>query len=440
MEKSQKVDKEDKNKEGLLLDCYTYKSTFPGLFSFRNLKEIKFDTLFLQESEYIMRDENNVKKHGQHGDSNGSEEYICKVNINKENFELTRPITLDMHRIKNNLWYMINPTKNLKESEISVKNEDYYLCEGDIIKLADHLYLIREIHIENDSMKENSNNSKNIYDIHSLNFNHKEIIINTSYDPNILDETNYCSHIVDELKNGENSKNWEDIQYNKRYIDIYGVKRYIFTMKYCIKCNKFYPLRFRLNEKSEIIDLAKLDIPENNNYMIIESIEEIKEKEDENENNRNNENEYESKGYEEIYEKYFYVIELYEGKEIIIGRDNKERGVDVIVNPKYQNISKKHAVIKYLKDEGKILLQDICNHCGTMVLIKEKNLQIKKEKEIYLLSGRTFFMAKICNKEEYERVKEEKERLKRIQKKKQEDNEKIEENENENEIVNGIYG
>ena len=224
--------------------------------------------------------------------------------------------------------------------------------------------------------------------------------------------------------------------YYKRYIDTYGVKRYRFTMKYCIKCNKFYPLRFRLNEKSEIIDLAKLDIPENNNYMIIESIDEIKEKEDENENNRNNENEYESKGYEEIYEKYFYVIELYEGKEIIIGRDNKERGVDVIVNPKYQNISKKHAVIKYLKDEGKILLQDICNHCGTMVLIKGDKLQIKKEKEIYLLSGRTFFMAKICNKEEYERVKQDKERLKKIQEENQKEIEKIEEDEN----ANGIYG
>ena len=189
-----------------------------------------------------------------------------------------------------------------------------------------------------------------------------------------------------------------------------------------------------MNEKSDIIDLAKLDIPDNNNYMIIESIVEIKEKEDENENKRNNENEneYESKGFEEIYEKYFYVIELYEGKEIIIGRDNKEQGVDVIVNPKYQNISKKHAVIKYLKDEGKILLQDICNHCGTMVLIKGDKLQIKKEKEIYLLSGRTFFMAKICNKEEYKRVKQEKERLKKMQEEKKKEDERIEDDNNEN--------
>ena len=434
MEKNEKAEKEDKNKDGLLLDCYTYKSNFPGLFSFRNLLEIEFDTFFLQKSKHIMRDKNNIKEHDQQGESNGSEEYICKAIINKDNFKLFRPVTPEMHRIKNSLWYMINPTKNLETSKISIKNEDYYLCEGDIIKLADHLYMIRKIHIENNSKNENSNNVKNIYDIHSINNNHKEIIINTCYDPNILNETNYCSHIVDELKDGENSKNWKDIQYNKKYIDIYGVKRYIFTMKICKKCNKLYPLRFRLNEKSDIIDLAKLDIPDNNNYMIIESIVEIKEKEDENENKRNNENEneYESKGFEEIYEKYFYVIELYEGKEIIIGRDNKEQGVDVIVNPKYKNISKKHAVIKYLKDEGKILLQDICNHCGTMVLIKDKYLEIKKEKEIYLLSGRTFFMAKICNKEEYKRVKQEKERLKKMQEEKKKEDERIEDDNNEN--------
>ena len=98
MEKNQKVDKEDKNKDGLLLDCYTYKSTIPGLFSFRNLVEIKFDTLFLQKSKYIMRDKNNVKDYDQKGDIKDSEEYLCTADINKENFKLPLFLNLFLHK------------------------------------------------------------------------------------------------------------------------------------------------------------------------------------------------------------------------------------------------------------------------------------------------------------------------------------------------------
>ena len=91
MEKNQKVEKEDKNKDGLLLFCYTYKSDLPGLFSFRNLVEIIFKTVFLQKSKYIMRDKNEINEYDQQGDIKGSEEeYICKANINGGNFKLTR--------------------------------------------------------------------------------------------------------------------------------------------------------------------------------------------------------------------------------------------------------------------------------------------------------------------------------------------------------------
>ena len=221
------------------------------------------------------------------------------------------------------------------------------------------------------------------------------------------------------LKDVEESQKLEEIKKSLRikYRENDGVKRYTFSVKKCKICEKFYPLRFKLNKNNKIIDLAQLAIPKNKNYMIMEEIKENEIKEDESnedEIQENESNENETKGNESNddnyieYEKFFYIIELTKNKNIVIGRDGN---ADVIINPGYKNISKSHAVINYIKD-GKLLIQDTCNHCGTMVLIKTNSLLLKKEKEIYLQSGRTFFMAKICDKEEYERIKTEKENQK----------------------------
>ena len=105
--------------------------------------------------------------------------------------------------------------------------------------------------------------------------------------------------------------------------------------------------------------------------------------------------------------KSFYVIELSgKNEEITIGRKNNN---DVILSSKDITTSRYHAVIKYIKNKGKLLIKNKSESSGTMVLIKSGYIEISDKKEIYLQSGTTFIKAKIIEEEEYnEIIKEEK--------------------------------
>ena len=111
--------------------------------------------------------------------------------------------------------------------------------------------------------------------------------------PKILNEENYCIHIVNDLRDGENSKIvkeikenlednilYQDITYNNNNKAI----KYSFKLKICDECNKFYPLRFKLDEDIKIIDLINLKIPIDKNYILIELIEDVNEKDEEKDN------------------------------------------------------------------------------------------------------------------------------------------------------------
>ena len=99
-----------------------------------------------------------------------------------------------------------------------------------------------------------------------------------------------------------------------------------------------------------------------------------------------------------IYKKYIHIINLTEeNQEINIGR-NKDN--DLIDNNDY--ISKKHAKIIYNKKNGTLLLKNLSKF-GTSILIKD-NLNISKEKEIYLQEGRLYFTAKVIEQKEFENL------------------------------------
>ena len=327
-------------------------------------------------------------------------------------------IEQDIDNLHNKLWYVINSDKEKKK-----QNEDYYLCEGDIIKLGAELFNVRKINIQNNNNIEDKN-EENIYDIHSLNKN-TPLIFDIYFVPKLLEENNFCSHIINELKDPkiikrlqkkfENEKEKSDKEKMKK-----NVKYYNFKLERCNECKRIKPLRFKFSENSEIIDLINIDIPKNKNYFILESIK------------------------IDILE--IYIIELTgEDEEIItIGRKDDN---NVVIDEKSQNkaVNRYHAVIKYFKNKGKLLLKNRSEY-GTMVLIKNKKINISDKKEIYLQVRRTFITAKVIDKNEYINLKKEEEKIKKeIEKEKEKEREKninrVDENEsNKQEKGKEFYG
>ena len=322
---------------------------------------------------------NVYKSQNQHQED---EESITSISIRNGDFFLTTKIsfslynltTQDINNIQNQLWYVMNLDEEIKNQNNTERgeNEDYCLCEGDIIKFGIELYILRKINISNYN-NITDNNEKNIYDIHSLN-NNKGIIFDLYTEPKVLDEQNFCTHIINELNDPNEIENYKQKIGKAKMKENEGGKKNKKNVKYykfnlnsvnkCNKCNKIYPLRFKKTED--------IDIPKNKNYIILESI--------------------------KIDNVEIYVIELTgEDENITIGR-RKEN--DIVIDSENKNVSWNHAVIKYYKNERKLILKDKSKYAGTMVLIRNK-IKISEKKEIYLQAGRTFIMAKVIDENEY---------------------------------------
>ena len=137
----------------------------------------------------------------------------------------------------------------------------------------------------------------------------------------------------------------------------------------CEVCEKPYPLRFQIqfDKNKEPITYYLIDglqLPEDTNYMILESLTYVKNK----------------KNYKNI-----YVIKL-TGDDITIGRNNKNDIIDTDIS-----MSRFHAVLKFNKETGNITLENKSKY-GTLVLVKN-NIKLTDNKKIYLQIGRTFITA-----------------------------------------------
>ena len=137
----------------------------------------------------------------------------------------------------------------------------------------------------------------------------------------------------------------------------------------CEVCEKPYPLRFQIqfDKNKEPITYYLIDglqLPEDTNYMILESLTYVKNK----------------KNYKNI-----YVIKL-TGDDITIGRNNKNDIIDTDIS-----MSRFHAVLKFNKETGNITLENESKF-GTLVLVKN-NIKLSDNKKIYLQIGRTFITA-----------------------------------------------
>jgi hypothetical protein len=165
----------------------------------------------------------------------------------------------------------------------------------------------------------------------------------------------------------------------------------------CDKCNTYYPLKFKYKynhkdekenneiETEEIIDFYPIEIINKENYMILESLEYC----DKNINT-------------EKVIKAIHVIDLTKEDIFNIGKASNN---DIVVN--HSSVNKNHAVIIY--KDGKLLLKNLSDMAGTLVLIKNATLEISnKKKEIYLQIDKTFIEAKLMEEKDFIETKKNK--------------------------------
>ena len=370
---------------GLYLEHFSSKLKYYGIFVFN--EDTNFNIKYIQNNCYIfITKENNIKIYPDHSLHSNEEEFLFQVEIKNNTFYLSNPFCKkyllkpnpdNINIFTNKLWYAVNHLPKKEGKEIIGQNEEYYLNEGDIFKIETEIFYVTKINIKN--YKKTNNNEL-------LKFE-PNWIFDTISQTKILDNSNLCVHIINDLKEGKNLEKIHKVENitsrNKRVL-IYRI-----NLKRCEKCEKYdmiYPLNFKLTENSKITELVHIEEPDKDkNYIKIESLE----KPDK---------------FKKFIYKYIYIIELTgEEEEFILGN---EGDIQIYLNNDILKSFYKSA-IKYNKKNGKLVLENLGEKTGTMVLIQNNYFEIPKNKEIYLQSGKTFFKAKIMNKEEYEKIKNE---------------------------------
>ena len=401
-------------KLGLYLDFKTYTNKERSIYDFSSKETYEINTLIENATFIVRRDKNFIRVDMQSEiQKHMGEELLFKVRIkNNDIFMLENPVpnkniplTIDnINNLNNKIWFVLNSNNPKLENE----NEDYYLCENDVIRMGNIKFMVKEFHIEDIKEKdekiklnEEEGNLKNEnYNINKLNENggpifnfftqinkyffsqeeaSKENIVCDLCKKNDCDKDNplvafcNCNYFhFDCLKNKIKKDNLTFFQNEKKTIDTYYIKRYK-----CENCRLVYPLSFKIEQFEQIYQLFDISKPNDRNYMILESIE------------------------DKVYYgflKLIYVIKLTENN-INIGRTMN--GNDIIIRD--PSISKTHAEIKYDKEKGRILIKNKSHKFGTSILIK--NPLMIKNKKILLQNGRTLIEAKLMKVGDFEKNK-----------------------------------
>ena len=148
------------------------------------------------------------------------------------------------------------------------------------------------------------------------------------------------------------------------------VTTYTFSKFNCDICKTPYPIRFRIPDFDKIYNLVDLNLPQETNYFVLESLDYIKE-----ENNI----------------KTIHVVQLYDDY-ITLGRANTN---DIQNND--ISFSREHAIIKFDKLNGNLILENKSEKFGTLVLVRG-NIKMK-EKNINLQIGKSYITLNLISKE-----------------------------------------
>ena len=416
------------NKVILYLTIKTWNSESNGLFDYKS-DEISEKNEQLSDNCYLIRECNKISKADQNYKYNDQAEgqilfYVRKSFKNDQNFEIVNPIKKLLEKNKYNIddlnrrpWLIVN-----SKNGICKENEDYNLNENDIIKLGRIKY---EIIKKSINVKENNNNisdnpkeyniskmnkergsifniniNKNQYQL-SLNIisNKKEVKKdysnnNNSFENSLRNEEEREKDIKIEEKEIEKCRICLETKSTKEnpairlcschdFVHFECIKAYLnskietqenekqtvitYTCKNfnCEVCYKPYPLRFRIPEYDRIYELIDLNKPSEFDYIILESLDFIKD-------NINN-------------LKIIHVVTLNED-EIKIGRSDSNDIIDTDIS-----VSRKHAILKFNKETGKLHLVNLSEKFGTLILIKG-NIKMK-EKKIHIQVGKSYIQA-----------------------------------------------
>jgi len=149
-----------------------------------------------------------------------------------------------------------------------------------------------------------------------------------------------------------------------------AVTTYIFDKCNCEVCLTPYPTRFRIPKFDKIYDLVDISLPSDFDYMILESLDYIKDG------------------------KNLKLIHLIQFKDefIYIGRHTLNDIVDNDIS-----VSRFHSLLKYDRENGQIFLQNRSEKFGTLVLVRG-NIKMKS-KTVNFQVGRTYITANLISEE-----------------------------------------
>lgn len=382
-------------------------------------EKIEINTAIGDSTFIIMKNNNTIMRVDNQSniESKKFETLLFHIRKNKSsNYSLENPIPTKLSEDNSSsldvkLWFILNSNKNNvisnNNNNILLEiNKDYFLCINDIIKFANIKYIVASIKIDSNENGTNDNNDTIYDDEDSIN----PIYYINKNSGNILDiskpkeyyesleyenDKNYskncifcrkkectkenpiikfcdCNYFHYEcLKNIMNKKPYFNYIENENS----NVKNYIIKKFKCTKCNTIYPLKFNISGTN--YNLININNPFKTNYLILESIE------------------------NKIFYgnwKYIHIIKL--GDDIIkIGRSSKKN--DVIISE--PSVSREHAILEYKKEKGLILIKNVSETFGSLVLIK-KAVKINENK-IQMQVGKICIETQIMKYGEFEKIK-----------------------------------
>lgn len=392
-------------KNGILLDIKTQKEGHI-IYDYPN-KEIKEINTFIEDSTFIIYNNNKflrIDKQFNINPRNGDQQLFHIRKTKNNDFTIENPVlsTLSLENtdsLNYKLWFIIN----LEDKNNEIINDDYYLNLDDIVKFGNVKYIILEIHINSNEKKneENSPEPKNViddtYDISSLNKSFPKISILIPEIKIYYESLDENTHIKCHICNNNTCSNDDPIiqfcQCNfvhfkclKKSIKMIikknksqNVTNYYIHMASCKSCQYIYPFSFKLGQKTfELLDIEK---PIKEDYIVLESIE------------------------KKIYFGYIKIIHVIKfaqnNMSVNIGRKNT---CDVIVRD--PSVSKEHAILKFDKENHRILIKNKSAKYGTLVLIK-KAIKINNNK-IQFQVGKNIIETQKMKFDDFEKIKDKK--------------------------------
>ncbi len=392
-----------------------------GLYDYES-NQTKNLNAVLAESIYIARKKHDIKTLNSKNDLKPDEEEILfnVINNNKDEYILEnevstyiQPTEKNINDLSNKIWYVLNNdpnnnNNNNSNQNIVIKNDEYYLCKNDVIKLGRVKYSLNEINIpsrQNNIDVPLPTGDPTKYDIDELNVNTEPVFDfifqakDSSEYTDIPEDEKVCKICYSEENDKENNplvhlcncngglrfshfeciKKWMETKLVKKENEKKTVKSYNIKSFNCEICKTPYPFKFKLKGIEKPFELIDLEKPSGCDYIILESLNQMK---------------------ENCNIKSIHVIQL-TGDELTIGRGHES---DVRIND--ISVSRSHAKLKYNVDNGTLLLRDLKSKFGTLILIK-KPLKIK-EKKIHLQIGRTYIEAWLMTMEDFEKLRREK--------------------------------